>query len=236
MTGESQVEFAFAALVLLFATMFATSYIQIPYETIQSPFVLIFLVIIALVAFPVMPMISFSLFALLAIIVFNRNIQTTLFSRMSASQAPKLVVSEVVNTVPTLAPISDSYSATTVTHPITERPEVLETGNTVYGANSIGKQSIANPSPFSTFQSDHRSFEQFNETDVQNPVLGRIVEGFLPANYGDEQGAPVEGEYPRDQARAKSEPESREYSYRPSADTGSNDFVPIHGPKIDEKL
>ena len=136
---------------------------------------------------------------------------------------------------PTLAPLSGPTSAYVNTHPVTERPEILKTGNTVYGEQSIRRQQIPVANGYYRFHEDHRSFQDFNETDPRNPVLGKIVESFVPANYQESTGAPIEGMYPRDAPRASSNPEPREYTFRPSDDIGSNIFVPINGPNIDHK-
>jgi hypothetical protein len=77
---------------------------------------------------------------------------------------------------------------------------------------------------------------QFNETDRKNPVLGSIVEGFMPANYGKEVGAPVEGQYPIDERRSSSSPDTRDYNYHPSPTIGSNEFEKVTGPDLDEKV
>jgi hypothetical protein len=182
-------------------------------------------------------MAGLALFFLLAVLLFSRNVETTLsrgdFS--SRNEGPQLEIYNPLNS-PSLPPMSNSYSAIVNTHPVTERPEVLNTGNTTYGEKSIMSQRIPEANPYYTFTSDHRSFNEFNETDRKNPVLGKIVENFEPANINDEQGAPIEGQYPKEQPRALSRPESRDYTFRPMRDMGSNDFAPVDGVNIDEKM
>ena len=90
--------------------------------------------------------------------------------------------------------------------------------------------------PFQTESSGPRQYNQFQETNPANPMLGPTLEteGFEPAPYGDEQGSPVDGQYPTDEARISSSPEALEYVYRPDPETGSNNFS-RYGPDLDEK-
>ena len=236
MNGESQIEVFLSIFVLGLATAFATDYVHLPYELVQSPiFVAIFL-IVTLIAFPMFPMTAISLFFLLTIILFSRNLETT----MSRAHTPKANVPyeqvHRLNNSPTMPPRPNWYSATVETHPVTEQPSQLMTGSTVYGEKSIPEHTVPVAAPYFSFKSDHRSFQEFNETDARNPVLGKIIENFEPANINSEQGSPVEGQYPKERARASSNPESREYTFRPSEDIGSNEFSPMNGPDLDHKM
>lgn len=47
--------------------------------------------------------------------------------------------------------------------------------------------------------------------------------------------APPPDSYPTDQARPEGIPETRSYSFRPAADTGSDEFTRF-GPSMDEKI
>ena len=235
MNGESQIELFLSVMVLAFTTALATGHIRLPSGLANSPILIMFLVIIALVSFSIFPITGLALFFLLAVLIFSRNVDTTLSKVSFPSSYPTVEVREV-NNAPTMPPLSDDHSATVQTHPVTERPEVLNTGDTVYGEKSIMTKRVPVASPYHSFRDDHRSFAEFNETDSQNPVLGKIEEGFVPANYGDEQGAPVEGLYPKELERASSDPESRDYTFRPAQDMGSNNFVPVQGPNIDVKM
>ena len=145
----------------------------------------------------------------------------------------------VPHSLPNVAPILNirgSANATVETHPVTEDPEILETHNTEYGANTIMHQTQHKEFPFSNYKSQPRKFNEFNETDSENPVLGKIVEPFVPANYGDEQGAPIEGPYPIQQERSYESPEERQLPYYPSQEMGTNIFAPSSDQSIDEKL
>ena len=240
MNGESQIELILSILVLGLSTALATGYVRLPSELLKSPLLKIFLVVFAMVAFTIYPMVGLSLFFLLAVLIFSSNVETTIHTSrnyqpiMRSLSGPNLEIKEYDNQ-PQLPPLPDNRSATLDTFPVTERPEVLHTGNTTYGERSIQAHNIDVPNPYSRFKSDPRSFLEFNETDSSNPVLGKIVEGFMPANYGDEQGAPVEGQYPKEIARSSSTPDLKEYNFRPAEDTGSNEFVPVVGPNLDEK-
>ena len=105
---------------------------------------------------------------------------------------------------------------------------------TTYGTDSIRKQYVEDAKPYMGMRSGPRSYDEFAETDVSNPMIGPLTEGFVPAPYGDEQGAPVDGQYPKEMPRDSVSPDSQEYIYRPDAETGSNDFVRF-GPDLDEK-
>jgi hypothetical protein len=107
--------------------------------------------------------------------------------------------------------------------------------NRVYGEDSIPDQYVAVAKPHEEVRSGPRSYNEFAETDASNPMIGPLQEGFEPAPYGDEQGAPVDGEYPKEMPRASESPDSQEYIYRPDATTGSNEFVRF-GPNLDEKM
>ena len=122
MNGESQIEVILSILVLGLSTALATGYIRLPRELSSSPAFIAVVVIIALVAFSVFPMTGLSMFFLLAVIVFSRNVDTTM-------QFPHVDIREYANNV-TLPAMPDFHSATVATHPVTERPEVLHTGNT----------------------------------------------------------------------------------------------------------
>ena len=112
---------------------------------------------------------------------------------------------------------------------------------TMYGENSIALQKNRPAVGFSSQSSGPREYSQFNETNPGNTLLlgpQKTNEGFKtsdPAPYGDEQGAPVDGLYPKEQERPTGSPDSNVYTYRPDADTGSNAFT-RDGPNIDEKV
>lgn len=115
----------------------------------------------------------------------------------------------------------------------------LYSAKTAYGDVTIGAESPSVAVPYTSGSSQPRRYDEFNETDPRNAALGPIREGFadaggVPAPFGDEAGAPVEGQYPLNAERASATPEARDYLYRPAADTGSNEFERF-GPDLDEK-
>jgi hypothetical protein len=274
MKAESQIEIVVSVLVIGLSTALASGYLQLSDEILSSPLLAIIIVIVAFMAFAEFPMVGLSLFFLLAILLFSRNVKTTISSsqrpprnldyiplapqqlssppvpppipapvprtfvpiQTPSRESPKLVVSETLHTDVTLPPLPKRARATVETHPLTERPEVLHTGDTTYGQVSIQNTHIPIAHPYSTVHSQPRDMTQFNETDRKNPVLGSIVEGFLPANIGKEVGAPVEGQYPIHERRSSSSPDTRDYNYHPSPTIGSNDFEKVSGPDLDEKL
>ena len=138
--------------------------------------------------------------------------------------------------LPTLLMRNDSPSVDT--HPQTENPEILNTGNTVYGNKSIMMQEHSIPLPHSdlTIHSQPRLYKDFAETTKTNPTLGPIVEGYQPANYGDETVASVEGQYPIESQRAFEVPEERGFAYFPNSETGTNNFIRTPSKLVDEKM
>lgn len=114
-----------------------------------------------------------------------------------------------------------------------------------YGDVSIPAEVGGDAVPYASESSQPRKYDQFRETDPQNPMLGPIREGFSsapgiadgdgPAGVDAEVGAPV-GSYPIDKERPSGIPEPRDFVYRPEPDTGDNTFVPIGKPLEDTKL
>jgi hypothetical protein len=106
--------------------------------------------------------------------------------------------------------------------------------SSTYGANSIMAMPSVPASPYSTQSSGPRQYDEFQETNASNPMIGPKIENFEPAPYGDEQGSPVDGQFPKETPRASSAPTPVDYVYRPDADTGDNTFERF-GPDMDEK-
>lgn len=113
---------------------------------------------------------------------------------------------------------------------------ILNTKRT-YGIDSIRNHKIEKAYPYESVSSGPRMYNEFEETDSKNPMIGPLKEGFEPAPYGDESGAPVEGQYPKEVPRASASPERKDvYYYRPDDAMGSNKFVRGDGPYMDTKL
>lgn len=116
---------------------------------------------------------------------------------------------------------------------------------TDYGDVSIPAEKMGSAVPYGSDASQPRQYDQFRETDPNNPMLGPIREGFSaapgvaiddgPAGIDGEAGAPI-GSYQIDKQRASSTPEPRDFLYRPEPDTGDNTFVPIGRPMDDTKV
>lgn len=104
----------------------------------------------------------------------------------------------------------------------------------VYGKQSIREQPHVDAVPSETMRSGPRSYDQFDETDSANPMIGPVMEAFEPAPYGDEQGAPVDGQYPIEEEGPAAHSVQDTYIYRPEKDTGSNEFI-RDGPDLDVK-
>jgi hypothetical protein len=115
----------------------------------------------------------------------------------------------------------------------------LYSAKSAYGDVTIAAEPPSVAQPYTSDASQPRRYDEFNEMDPRNPALGPIREGFAnaggePAPFGDEAGAPVEGQYPLDAERPSAAPEPRDYVYRPAADSGSNEFV-RYGPDLEVK-
>lgn len=104
--------------------------------------------------------------------------------------------------------------------------------STVYGETSILTSGGQNATPYVSQSSGPRTYDEFQETNPDNAMLK--VENFEPAPYGDEQGSPVAGQFPKEAQRPLSTPTPVDYTYRPEPDTGDNRFERF-GPDMDEK-
>lgn len=196
-------------------TAIATDWIVLPYWIAASPYTAGILVLVSFLAFSVFPALGMTLFVLTAVILFKRNVQSAMFHAQAS---------------PTQQTVSNTNT------PVAEEraPASYTTSQSMYGEESIATQASKDAYPYSTQSSQPRSYDQFQETDKSNPALGPLQEGFEPAPYGDEQGAPIDGFYPIGEQRASENPDLRTYAYRPDADTGSNAFQ-RDGPNLDEK-
>lgn len=84
-------------------------------------------------------------------------------------------------------------------------------------------------------EAPHKKAEPHATVHSEPRVYSDFAEGFDPVPYGDFAGAPVDGQYPKENARPMETPEGEEYIYRPDPDTGSNTFLRF-GPDLDEKM
>ncbi len=119
----------------------------------------------------------------------------------------------------------------------------LYSAKSAYGDVSISAEPAATAVPYASEKSGPRKYDQFNETDPNNAMLGPVREGFVgasaivdvPAGLSADAGAPVEGEYPLDAARPSATASAQETgTYRPAADMGDNTFTRF-GPDMDMK-
>ena len=111
---------------------------------------------------------------------------------------------------------------------------VHTTLSSVYGEKSIRNQPMVDAAPYESHRSAPRAYAEFNETAPNNPMIGPLQEGFEPAPYGNEAGAPVDGQFPKEKERPEDTLHPVEHAYRPAPDTGSNEFE-RYGPNMDEK-
>lgn len=118
----------------------------------------------------------------------------------------------------------------------------LFSAKSVYGDASIPAEATATAVPYASEKSGPRAYDQFRETDPSNPMLGPLREGFVgasgvmdePEGVQATSAAAPTGSYPLDNTRPSSTPEERDYTYRPEADTGNNEFKRF-GPQMDVK-
>jgi hypothetical protein len=108
----------------------------------------------------------------------------------------------------------------------------LYSAKSAYGDVTIAAEQPLVAQPYTSGSSQPRQYDEFNETDPRREGFANA--GDEPAPFGDEAGAPVEGQYPLDAERPSAAPEPRDYVYRPAADSGSNEFV-RSGPDLDVK-
>ncbi len=94
--------------------------------------------------------------------------------------------------------------------------------------------------PYGSMASGPRDYSQFRETASSSSWMPSLSEGFASgdstvsyASFGSEQYAT--GQYPIDTQRAYSNPYVEEVVFRPSIDSGNNEFV-RYGPNMDTKL
>lgn len=103
-----------------------------------------------------------------------------------------------------------------------------------YGETSIMTQGADISNPYNETATTARNYDEFQETNPSNPLLGPKVENFEPAPFGDEDGGPVDGQFPKEGAQVNSQGVPVDYTYRPEPDTGDNAFARF-GPDLDEK-
>jgi hypothetical protein len=126
-----------------------------------------------------------------------------------------------------------------VTRTMTSASQAIKPAARGYGETTIMDQPRVSTRPYETDASGPRNYDEFQETNPQNPIYNTvktdIKEPFEPAPYGDEQGSPVDGQFPKEDDRTTGVPEQEEYIYRPDPATGTNDFQ-RYGPDLDEKI
>jgi hypothetical protein len=245
----------FVVAVLVLTTCIATGVVKVPMWATKSYITAIVLVILSLGAFSKDPMLGVSFFLLTAVILFSRNVNTTAAKIQNFTahieadtnepffdlpmEAPK---ASVVNSITTnnagnavLAPTTDSDNSQNSTlntfldqHRAASDGSAVNRSLGVYGEETIMKEGPMTAREFSTFVSSPRGYNQFNETSG-------LVEGFTSDQASfSVVSTPTDGQYPIEESRPFATAESRDYTYRPDSDTGSNSFQ-RSGPDLDEK-
>lgn len=256
----SPVEIGLTVLVLALTTAVATKMFVLSNNVTSSPITAVVLVVLALGVFTTYPAVGIALLLLLAVLMFNRNVRNTMrmivrsqgdnFQNVATGRTsddmfqgqmngPKYPDTLAANATPNNQSVSNILLANRPQIPMPSGPAVPPPAyRGTYGADSIMGESIpvAVGAPEGGIHSSPRPYDEFSETDPNNPLLGpvKVTEGFEPATFGAEEGDVPYGGYPRDQERASSSGETREYTYRPDQDTGSNEFKRF-GPNLDEK-
>ena len=241
-------------LVLVLAGCVATGVLNIPLWIVDSPYTTVIMVILSLGGFSKNPMLGVSIFLLTAVMLFYRNVRKTASKLQNfvptnendepepffdtPLEARKESVLDAISSSPSndvLEPSqsvdntpSDTLNTFLNQHRAASDGSAVNRSLGVYGEEMIPKQAHKPAGDYSTFVSSPRGVNQFSETSG-------VVEGFTSesASFSD-LGTPTDGQYPILESRASSSPDSREYTYRPDADTGSNTFERI-GPDLDEK-
>jgi len=262
-SSVSYVEVGLTLVVLAVTTAIATKQFTLSNQVTSSPVTSVGLVVVALGLFSVYPAVGVSLLLLTAVLMFNRNVRTTIKrggtplqndnfqnvaglgkrvsddvfqGQMNGPPVPDL---RVANAAPANEASSKIMFANRPPIPLPSNPPIKPPASRgTYGADSIMKEQVGDAvgAAENGFMSTPRPLNEFKETDPNNPMLGavKITEGFQAAPFGAEQGEVPYGSYPIDSQRATSTGEVRGYIYRPEMDTGSNEFKRF-GPNLDEK-
>jgi hypothetical protein len=253
----------FIVLVLALTTAIATGLVHLPLWVVDSSITTVLLVIFSLGGFAKDPMLGVSFFLLTAVILFSRNVHKTETKLQHFAPNTEEddtehfddIPSEHFNDTPleaTRASITDLVASTNASNAVLapsageahspsatldaflNEHRAASDGSAVnrtlgvYGEETIPKESHKPAQEFATFVSSPRGMNQFNETSG-------VVEGFTSEQAPfSEIGLPTDGQYPIEEMRTMSTPDSRQYTYRPDADTGSNSFERM-GPDLDEK-
>ena len=241
-------------LVLALTSCIATGVVKLPGWIVDSTFTTVILVILSLGGFSKDPMLGLSFFLLTAVVLFNRNVRKT--TTKLQNFAPDTEEEDAFFDTPQQAPqggvvdavfgnngMNDvmSHSANVGNNPNSQldqfidqhRPasdgSVINTALGAYGETTIPRGGEKPVGEYSTFKSSPRGYNEFNETSG-------TVEGFVsstPSSFSD-LGTPTDGQYPVEEQRVLETADTRDYTYRPDEDTGSNTFERI-GPDLDEK-
>ena len=239
----------FIVVVLVLTTCVATGVINVPLKIVDSPYTTVIMVILSLGGFSKDPMLGVSIFLLTAVLLFYRNVRKTATkiqhslpsaepffdSQLEARKESVLdaISNNTSNDVLAPSPFVESTPSATLNtfldqHRAASDGSAVNRSLGVYGEETIPKEAHKPAGDYSTFASSPRGMNQFNETNG-------VVEGFTSESASfSELGSPIDGQYPILESRASSTPDSRDYTYRPDADTGSNTFERI-GPDLDEK-
>lgn len=240
--------------VLVLTSCVATGVLNVPLWIVDSPYTTVLMVILSLGGFSKDPMLGVSIFLLTAVLLFYRNVRKTAsklqnFVPTSENDEPEpffdtplearkesvldaisnntsndvLEPSQTIENTP-----SDTLNTFLDQHRAASDGSAVNRSLGVYGEETIPKEAHKPAGDYSTFVSSPRGMNQFSETSG-------VVEGFTSKSTSfSDLGSPTDGQYPILESRASSSPDSREYTYRPDADTGSNTFERI-GPDLDEK-
>jgi hypothetical protein len=260
----SYVEVGLTLVVLAVTTAVATKQIKLSNQVTSSPVTAVVLVVVALGLFSLYPAVGVSLLLLTAVLMFNRNVRTTMkriggpplrsdnFQNVAGTtttvsddvfqgqmNGPRYPDRTVANAAPANESLSNIMYTTRPPIPLPSGPPIKPPASRgTYGADSIMNEHVGDAvgAAENGFMSTPRPLNEFKETDPNNPMLGavKVTEGFQPAPFGAEQAEVPYGSYPIDSQRATSTGEVRGYIYRPEMDTGSNEFKRF-GPNLDEK-
>jgi hypothetical protein len=249
-----------ATVVLLALTAgVASKAIQVPIPSTAVPVVCAILVLGAIAAFYTYPAIALIALLLAAVLMYDRNIHDTMRMVYRPSQTKEAIERRIVNPDEQTNWSSVPPTPQTGLYPLPSSPPVvggLPSTNPPAAQNrgTYGEYTIMNephkaahdaPTQGGGFLSEPRPYDEFNETDPKNKLLGpvKVTEGFAtmgqtagrpdigaPEAYGADPNSPG-GAYPINEPRALVGGTPVDFNYHPQPDMGSNTFV-RSGPNL----
>jgi hypothetical protein len=212
--------------ILCFTSAVATNAITLPTgltTTVACAVVLVAGLLLSMV----LPLVGISLLILAIIMFFRRNMNQTIQGTLQRFEAERAypptpsIYGESTIPLDTQGFQTPGYDSTQSSP--RDYTQNIGTLDVQRGDRSVGSQGVGS--------------QGVGSQGVGSQGVGsQGIEGFTPATL--EQSAeldPPKGQYRTDESRQTAFPVTDEYTYRPAADTGSNDFHRF-GPQMDKKV